>query len=159
MVSSAVERCRTGVPPARRLFQGVGQEGEEARALDRLGQLALLLGRDRGDAARHDLAALGDEALQQLDVLVVDLGRAWAGERAGFAAPEERTARAASSTARAAGIAVPPGVTAGIAPGITMVAHAPTPSAAVPSTAAGASRGSSRSRPPPPPPSSRRSPP
>src|SRR5208282_896040 len=54
-------------------------------ALDRLGKLALLLGRDRGDAARHDLAALGQEALQQLDVLVVDLGRVGRRERARFA--------------------------------------------------------------------------
>src|ERR1700751_3464668 len=33
----------------------IGQKPEEARTLDRLGELALLLGRDRGDAARHDL--------------------------------------------------------------------------------------------------------
>src|SRR6185312_13006784 len=43
----------------------VGQQRQEAGALDRLGELALLLGRDRRDAARHDLAALRDEALQQ----------------------------------------------------------------------------------------------
>src|ERR1700726_879736 len=98
MVSSAVE---AGLAAARRLFQGVGQEGEEARTLDRLGELALLLGRDGGDAARHDLAAFGNEALQQLDVLVVDLRRARPREGAGFATPEEGTARAAAGTAAA----------------------------------------------------------
>ena len=49
-----------------RLADHVGQQAEEARALDRLREFALLLGRHRGDAARHDLAALGDVALQQL---------------------------------------------------------------------------------------------
>src|ERR1700755_2177908 len=67
----------------------VRQERQEAGALDRLGELALLLGRDRGDAARHDLAALRDEALQQAHVLVVDLRRIGAGERAGLAAAGE----------------------------------------------------------------------
>src|SRR5690554_1442858 len=69
------------------------QERQQARALYGLRQLALLLGRDRRDPARHDLAALRDEALQQLDVLVVDLGRVGPGERAALATPEERAAR------------------------------------------------------------------
>src|SRR5258708_31089041 len=43
----------------------VGQQRQEAGALDRLGEFALLLGRHRGDAARHDLAALGGEALEK----------------------------------------------------------------------------------------------
>src|SRR5437762_10284576 len=64
----------------------VGQEPQEAGALDRLGELALLLGRHRRYAARHDLAALGNEALQQAHVLVVDLGCVRAGERAALAA-------------------------------------------------------------------------
>src|SRR5262245_35807773 len=71
------------------LLHGVGQEAEVAGALDGLGEGALLLGRDGGDAARHHLAALGDVALQQLHVLVVDLGRVQPAERAGLAAPEE----------------------------------------------------------------------
>src|SRR6476646_11516680 len=74
---------------ASSLFQQVRKEGEEARTLDGLGQQALLLGRDRGDAARHDLAALREEALQELHVLVVDLRRVIAGEGAGLATPEE----------------------------------------------------------------------
>ena len=53
----------------------IRQQAEEARALDGLGQFALLLGRDGGDARGHDLAALGDVARQQPRVLVVDLRR------------------------------------------------------------------------------------
>src|ERR1700761_3377089 len=75
------------------LLHHVGQQADEARALDGLGQFALLLGGHRRDAGRHDLAALGNEALQQLDVLIVDLRRALARERAGLAAAEEGTAR------------------------------------------------------------------
>src|SRR5262245_34085755 len=70
----------------------VRQQSEEACALDRLRELALLLRRYRSDAARHDLAALGDVALQQPRVLVVDLGRIGARERTGLAAAEERAA-------------------------------------------------------------------
>ena len=55
------------------LLDHVRQQAEEARALDRLREFALLLRRNRGDAARHDLAALGDVTLQELHVLVVDL--------------------------------------------------------------------------------------
>src|SRR3569833_223997 len=49
-------------PPS--LLHDVGQEREEACALDGAGQFPLLLGGDRGDPRRHDLAALGDVALQ-----------------------------------------------------------------------------------------------
>src|SRR4029450_4228270 len=70
----------------------VRQQSEEARALDRLRELALLLRRHRGDAAWHDLAALGGVALQQPRVLVVDLGRIGTREWAGLAAAEERAA-------------------------------------------------------------------
>src|SRR6266849_962281 len=84
------------------LLHAVGQEAEIAGALDRLRQLALLFGRDRGDAARHDLAALGDEALQQLHVLVVDLGRVRPREGARFAPPEEGPPRRGPATAAAA---------------------------------------------------------
>src|SRR6476469_8903600 len=74
------------------LLDHVVQQPEKARPLDRAREFTLLLGRDRGDAARHDLAALRDVALQQLHVLVVDLGRIGARERAGLAAAEERPA-------------------------------------------------------------------
>src|SRR5699024_7968728 len=68
---------------------------EIARALDGTRQFALLLGRNRGDPTRHDLASFGDEAAQKLDVLVVDLRRVGAGEGTGLAATEEGTARCA----------------------------------------------------------------
>src|SRR5215469_5134411 len=73
----------------------VGQKAQKPRALDRLGKLALLLCRYCGDAARHDLAAFRHEALQQLDVLVVDLRRIGARERAALAAAEEGATAAA----------------------------------------------------------------
>src|SRR3954471_15134993 len=71
------------------LSHDVGQQAQVAGALDRLGELALLLGRDGGNSAGDDLAALRDEALEQADVLIVDSGRILAGERAGLAAAEE----------------------------------------------------------------------
>src|SRR5579885_2522738 len=93
-------------------------------------ELALLLGRDCSDAARHDLAALGDEAQQQLHVLVVDLRCVRSGERAGLAPPEERPAR--RRTAAHAALAV----AATFAPAFPGVAHASPPAAG---TAAGTS--------------------
>src|SRR5580704_7678418 len=75
------------------LLHDVGEQGEEARTLDRLGQFALLQRRNRGDAAGHDLAALGDVALQQLHILVVDLRGVGAGKRAHLAAAHEGAAR------------------------------------------------------------------
>src|SRR3569833_1192359 len=84
------------------LLHDVGQQRHEAGALDGVGQDALLLVADGGDAARHDLAALRNEALQELDVLVVDLGRVRAREGAGLLAPEERTTGAVFTTATAA---------------------------------------------------------
>src|SRR3954462_13125496 len=74
------------------LANDVGQQAEETRALDGARELTLLLGGDGGDAARHDLAALGDVTHQQLGILVVDLRRIRARERAGLAATEKRTA-------------------------------------------------------------------
>src|SRR3954451_955634 len=68
----------------------VGQQAEETGAIERLGELALLLLADGGDARRHDLAALGNVALQKTHVLVVDLRGIGAGERAGLAAAMER---------------------------------------------------------------------
>src|SRR5260370_36413891 len=74
-----------------RLADHIGQQAEKTRALDRPRELALLLGRNRGDAAWHDLATLGDVALQQLHVLVVDLRGIGARERASLAPAEERS--------------------------------------------------------------------
>src|SRR3546814_18574046 len=48
-----------------------------------------LLGGNRSDAAGDDLAALGHKALEQTDVLIVDLRRVLAGKGAGLAATEK----------------------------------------------------------------------
>src|SRR5437763_7896799 len=85
---SATRAPRTGTV----LANDVGQETEETRALDGAREFALLLGGDGGDAARHDLAALGNVTHQQLGILEVDLRRIRARERAGLAAAEKRTA-------------------------------------------------------------------
>src|SRR5690606_34835908 len=87
------------------LLHHVRQEGQVAGALDGLGQFALLLGGNGGDARGHDLAAFGDVTLQQLHVLVVDLRRVGARERAHLAATVERaTGRAgAGRSARSGG--------------------------------------------------------
>src|SRR3954462_3976710 len=74
------------------LTDHVRKQPEETRALDGAGEFTLLLGGDRGDAARHDLAALGNVTHQQLGILVVDLRRIRTRERAGLAAAEKRTA-------------------------------------------------------------------
>src|SRR5467141_2197687 len=58
--------------PLSSMQVGVRQQREEARALDRLGQLPLVAGRGGGDARRDDLAGLVDEVLEHFDVLVVD---------------------------------------------------------------------------------------
>src|SRR5256885_7075302 len=58
---------------------GVGQEREKARPLDRHRELALIEGFRAGDAARNDLARLGDIALQGGEILVVDRLHAFGG--------------------------------------------------------------------------------
>src|SRR3972149_6113035 len=87
-------------PTGRRVPPGtssnyVRQKPEEAGTLDRLPEFTLLLRRNRGDPARHDLAALRYVALQEFHVLVIDLGRVGARERAGLAPAEEGAASAA----------------------------------------------------------------
>src|SRR5579863_9283476 len=74
------------------LANNVRKQTEETCALDGAREFALLLGGNRGDAARHDLAALGNVAHQELGILVVDLRRIRTRERAGLAAAEKRTA-------------------------------------------------------------------
>src|SRR5580704_1140831 len=78
--------------PKKILPDHVRQQPEETRALDGAREFTLLLGGDGGDAARHDLAALGDVTHQQLGILVVDLRRVRTRERTGLAAAEKRTA-------------------------------------------------------------------
>src|SRR5258706_2165438 len=68
---------------------GEVQEREEARALDRHAQLALVAGLGAGDAGRDDLAVLVHEVLQDDDVLVVDFLDLLGGETAEPAAAEK----------------------------------------------------------------------
>src|SRR4051812_28826057 len=122
----------------RSSLHDIRKQRHEAGALDGVGQDALLLVAHRGDAAGHDLAALGNEALQQLDVLVVDLGRVIAREGAGLLAPEKGTARAilasaASAFAVAAASAITIAVTAASAVTIAAETHTSTSSTASPS--------------------------
>jgi hypothetical protein len=69
----------------------VRQQGHRARALDGVGQLALVPRAAAGDTARDDLAALGDEAAEAPHVFVVDEIDLVRAELANFAAPEAAT--------------------------------------------------------------------
>src|SRR3954471_25056741 len=75
----------------------VGQQRQLARALDRAGDLVLVPAAGARDAARADLAAIGDELPQRGDVLVVDELHLVAAVLAGLPAP-----------AAASGLAIPP---------------------------------------------------
>ena len=72
------------------LLNEVRQQAKETRTLDRPRKLALLLGGNRGDPARHHLAALRYVTLQQLHVLVIDLRRLVAGGRGRSCAADRR---------------------------------------------------------------------
>src|SRR3546814_12750328 len=71
-------------PPS--LLHDIGEQADVAGALDRTGQLALLLGGHRGDPRRDDLAALRQVTLKQADVLEIDDRRVLRAEGAGLAA-------------------------------------------------------------------------
>src|SRR5690242_5994977 len=75
-----------------RSLQNIGKQRHVPCALDGVREQALLLVGNGRDAAGYDLAALRDETLKELHVLVVDLGRIGTGERARFLAPEKRAA-------------------------------------------------------------------
>src|SRR6185312_17373838 len=68
------ELCHGVIPSLAAASAGVRQQGNFARVLDGLGDLALLLDGDAGHATGTDLSAVGDELAQQCDVLVVDDG-------------------------------------------------------------------------------------
>src|SRR3546814_2446056 len=74
-------------PPS--LLHDIGEQADVAGALDRTGQLALLLGGHRGDPRRDDLAALRQVTLKQADVLEIDDRRVLRAEGAGLAAAEK----------------------------------------------------------------------
>src|SRR3954469_3066318 len=61
---------------------GVRQQRQEARALHGDSELPLVEGLRAGNAARHDLARLGDVTLEGGKVLVVDVLHAFGGEAA-----------------------------------------------------------------------------
>src|SRR5690606_34108463 len=67
----------------------VRDQGQEACALDRGGQLALVARLGAGDAAGDDLAVLGQVLAQGVEILVVDLLDALGGELAVLAAAKE----------------------------------------------------------------------
>src|SRR5690606_41562077 len=99
MVPSFSIRSRRMISMGRpSLLHDVGQQAEMAGALDSAGQLTLLLGGNRGDAAGHDLAAFGHEALKQAHVLVIDNRRVLGRERAGLAAAEKRAGHQSRSS-------------------------------------------------------------
>src|ERR1700683_4021816 len=89
----------------------VRQQRQEARALDRHCQLALVERLGAGDAARDDLARLGHVALERGEILVVDGLHPFGSEAAEFLAPREAAA-AAAATAAAAGAAAAPAAAA-----------------------------------------------
>src|SRR5690348_15481319 len=65
-----------GLSVPAHLAGGVGGERQErdlARPLERQGQPPLVAGTGAGDAARQDLAALGDEAPKARHLLVIDV--------------------------------------------------------------------------------------
>src|SRR3546814_16873134 len=72
------------------LLHEIGQKAQMTGALDRLGELALFLRAHRGDARGTDLDALGDEALQTADVLVIATGSILRGEGPDTAGEEDQ---------------------------------------------------------------------
>src|SRR5688572_10888315 len=81
------------------MLVGVRQQREVTRPLDRRRELALVERLGTRDAARNDLAGLGDVLLEDRQVLVVDLLHAFGGEPAELATARERTVAATGTTA------------------------------------------------------------
>src|SRR4051812_15537811 len=83
------------------MLVGVRQQREVSRALDRRRELALVERLRAGDAARDDLARLGDVLLQDREILVVDLLHALGGEAAELATAREGAVATGTTTTRA----------------------------------------------------------
>ena len=80
--------------------RGEGQQGDGAGLFDGARQLALEGRAGAGEAAWNDLAAVGDELLQQAHVAIADVVNLFDGELADLLAAEElAAARAAAGTA------------------------------------------------------------
>src|SRR5260370_17933186 len=109
MTSIAIRRFLSGVSIGQSSVadyleaRGKGEQGDVARLLDRQAEAALMPGAYARQTARNDLAALGDEALQQTNVAVGDRVDLLGAELANLLAPEELTAArtAAGSAGRA----------------------------------------------------------
>src|SRR5512142_2601267 len=84
---------------------GEGDQREHPRAPDGQRQRALVARAGAADPARHHLAAIGDEALEELRVLVVDRDRGLGAEAADLAA-----GRGAAATLATAAIVADVGV-------------------------------------------------
>lgn len=61
---------------------GVRQQRQETCPLDGGGQLALILGLGAGNTAGDNFSGLADKRLQQVEILVIDLGNAFGGKAA-----------------------------------------------------------------------------
>src|ERR1700730_7602686 len=96
------------------MLVGVRQQGQEACALDRNSELALIERLRARDAAGDDLARLGDVALQRGEILVVNVLHALGCEAAELLAARKTAtaATAATSTAAAAISAGAPAISA-----------------------------------------------
>lgn len=79
------------------LVLDVRHKGHVAGSLDRDGQSSLMLRAVAGDAARKDLASLGDKLLQLRSILVIDLIVLFAAEHAYLLASVHRSAAASRS--------------------------------------------------------------
>ena len=69
----APARCGSWLCFSIESIGGVGHQGHGAGALDRHGQLALVLGAGAGHAAGQNLAALAGEPAKPSDILVIDV--------------------------------------------------------------------------------------
>src|SRR5579872_5872925 len=103
---------------------GVGQQREEARALDRDRELALVERLRASDAARDDLAGLGDIALQGAEILVIDVRDAFRGEAAELLAAREAAATAAAAAATVTTITTVTAITAIVATAVAATREA-----------------------------------
>src|SRR5216683_2385708 len=87
------------------MLVGVRQQGQEACALDRNSELALIERLRARDAAGDDLARLGDVALQRGEILVVNVLHALGCEAAELL-PARKTATAAAAATSTAAAAI-----------------------------------------------------
>jgi len=86
---------------------GEGQQGDVARLLDGPRQTALVRRAYAGQAARSDLAALGDELRQQTHIFVIDRFDFFDAELANLLAPKELAPTFAGTTGASAGTPFP----------------------------------------------------